>query len=83
MDSTTGRLGTRPLDVRVPVQVDGIPEILRTYPSWVLWRYSKRGGRWTKVPFVAGSGKWADTTRLARLRSVSCALPPLTVASAY
>ena len=30
---------------------DAIPSLLAAYPNWVLWRYERRGEKWTKVPF--------------------------------
>ena len=30
---------------------EGIPDELKTYPNWVLWKYVERDGKSTKVPF--------------------------------
>ena len=37
----------------LPVQPDGIPTALKESPRWVVWKLSRKGGRWTKVPVQA------------------------------
>src|SRR4030066_2580792 len=41
---------------RLPVQVENIPEELKTLPQWCLWRWEwkldkEKQGRWTKPPY--------------------------------
>jgi putative DNA primase/helicase len=43
------------------VQLEGIPNELKTYRAWVLWRFEKRGKDVTKVPYAPHGGK-ADST---------------------
>ena len=44
---------TTPATKPVPLQVqpDAIPATLRDIPTWVVWRYQRRGNGWTKPPF--------------------------------
>jgi hypothetical protein len=44
------------------VLAEGIPAALRAVPQWVVWRYTRRKGKWTKPPFNAASGLPADST---------------------
>lgn len=39
----------------LPVSIAAIPEALRAIPHWLLWEYAWRQGRWTKVPYRAGT----------------------------
>lgn len=50
----------RPLPL--PVDTSGIPSRLKALNSWVCWRYEQRGGRWTKPPVCAKSGRLADVS---------------------
>jgi putative DNA primase/helicase len=38
---------------------------LKAVPRWVVWRYERRKGKWTKPPFRAADGKPASVTRSA------------------
>jgi putative DNA primase/helicase len=40
---------------------DSIPEELKAYPNWVLWKLEERYGKYTKIPYQV-NGKKADTT---------------------
>ena len=42
--------------------VGAIPESLKTTPHWVVWRFEKRRGKTTKVPYNALTGAAASTT---------------------
>jgi primase-polymerase (primpol)-like protein len=48
-----------------------IPACLRERAQWVAWCHERRGGRWTKVPFVASAakGRTASSTDPATWRS--------------
>lgn len=39
-----------------------VPEALRERPQWVLWKYVERGGKQTKMPIAADTGKAASST---------------------
>lgn len=39
-----------------------VPEALRQRPQWVLWKYIERGGKRTKMPIAAETGKAASST---------------------
>jgi primase-polymerase (primpol)-like protein len=41
---------------------ESIPAELRALPHWVLWRFERRFGRWTKVPHSASTGRRASST---------------------
>jgi primase-polymerase (primpol)-like protein len=43
---------------------DNIPHTLTAQPCWVLWSYSLKGGKWTKIPKQTG-GSNASTTNAA------------------
>ena len=43
------------------VRPDNIPVSLRALPQWLLWKFSLRGGKWTKVPYQT-CGKPASST---------------------
>jgi hypothetical protein len=47
--------------VPLAVNADGIPADLEKLHQWVLWRYERRDGRWTKVP-CQPNGRNADST---------------------
>ncbi len=45
--------------------LDNIPEELRQRPQWVVWKLEERGGKPTKVPYIAGGvGKASSTDAL-------------------
>lgn len=45
----------------LPVRAECIPDELKTYRAWVLWKLEKRGRDVTKVPYSPRGGK-ADST---------------------
>lgn len=45
----------------LPVIQAAVPESVKSFPQWVLWRYERRGTRWTKPPYRL-NGKRADKT---------------------
>jgi primase-polymerase (primpol)-like protein len=61
---------------RAPLTTAAIPRGLQTYRSWVVWRYERRDGRLTKVPFVAlpVEDRRANTTDSRTWRSFTEAL---------
>jgi putative DNA primase/helicase len=47
------------------VNLDCLPEELRQRHQWVVWKLEERGGKPTKVPYIAGgSGKASSTDSL-------------------
>jgi putative DNA primase/helicase len=55
---------------RAPLTTAAIPAEMKSYPSWVLWRYEGRDGKPpTKVPYVAGEDRRASTTDSRTWRS--------------
>ncbi|BCO08785.1 hypothetical protein GF1_11610 [Desulfolithobacter dissulfuricans] len=53
---------TRPM--ALPVLQAGVPEMVKAFPQWVLWRYERQGSRWAKPPYQP-NGKRADKTNPA------------------
>jgi putative DNA primase/helicase len=39
-----------------------VPEALKALPRWLCWRYEKRGGKLTKVPYDGRTGQKASST---------------------
>src|SRR5262249_30206676 len=65
-DSARGKTapdaGPRPT-VRYGVKfTDCIPKELRDRAQWVVWKYRKKNGKWTKVPFQARDPAAAAST---------------------
>jgi len=54
---------------RVPLTTAAIPEEMKGYPSWVVWRYEERDGKPTKVPRVPGEDRRASTTDMRTWRT--------------
>jgi len=48
--------------------LDNIPEELRRRPQWVVWKFEKREGNWTKSPYIAGGVGRAATNDLMTWR---------------
>ena len=48
------------------VQIDGIPDSIKTLRRWVLWRREYRGGKPTKVPYSAQLGGGEERWPAAR-----------------
>lgn len=48
----------------LPVIAANIPEALTSCPQWVCWRYTLKGGKWTKPPYQT-NGRLADKTNPA------------------
>jgi primase-polymerase (primpol)-like protein len=46
------------------VRPEGIPDELKTYRAWVLWKRARVGGNWTKHPYSVHTGRKADSTDL-------------------
>ena len=47
------------------LNLDSLPEELRQRRQWVVWKLEERGGKPTKVPYIAGgSGKASSTDSL-------------------
>src|SRR5215218_7124258 len=44
------------------VVAENIPTEMKTYPAWVCWRFEERGGKRTKIPYVAGGNRKASST---------------------
>lgn len=44
----------------VPLNACGIPPELRAAPRWVPWSFVWKGGKWTKAPLSAKTGRVAD-----------------------
>ncbi len=41
---------------------EGIPDDLKTYRAWVLWKLALVGDRWTKHPYCVHTGRKASST---------------------
>jgi hypothetical protein len=50
-----------------------IPDDLKAFPHWVVWRYVIKDGKKTKVPFNARSGALADPTNINDLSTFDLA----------
>ncbi len=57
--------------------LDNVPEELRRRPQWVVWKYEERGGKSTKVPYIAGGGGKASSTDSGTWRSFGEAVQAL------
>ena len=53
---------------------ENIPEQLTDRPQWVCWRLEMRGGKPTKVPYIAGTNGRASSTDLLTWSSFEYAL---------
>jgi primase-polymerase (primpol)-like protein len=42
--------------------LDNVPEELRRRPQWLVWKLEERGGKSTKVPYIAGGVGKASST---------------------
>ena len=49
--------------------VENIPDEIRSYAHWVVYRLEERGGKTTKVPYIAGGVGKASATDLTTWRS--------------
>jgi primase-polymerase (primpol)-like protein len=48
---------------RIPeITLENIPEEMRRRPQWAVWKYEKRDGKPTKVPYIAGGVGRASST---------------------
>ncbi|WP_353254948.1 phage NrS-1 polymerase family protein [Burkholderia anthina] len=45
----------------LPVNFDGIPTSLKKLPQWLVWRWEKINGRWTKPPYQVNGRDYAKT----------------------
>lgn len=41
--------------MKTPINFNDIPSELRALPQWILWRKEEREGKYTKIPYQAGS----------------------------
>ncbi|MDP9455596.1 MAG: hypothetical protein M3Q60_07340 [Actinomycetota bacterium] len=44
------------------VSAESIPDELKTYRAWVLWKFARVGDRWTKHPYCVHTGRRASST---------------------
>jgi primase-polymerase (primpol)-like protein len=56
--------GTMVIPPILAVRPDGIPDEIKTYRAWVLWKRVRVGDRWTKHPYDTHTGRKASTTDL-------------------
>ncbi|MDP9474799.1 MAG: hypothetical protein M3R38_03765 [Actinomycetota bacterium] len=49
--------------------LENVPEELRRRPQWVTWKLEERGGKETKVPYIAGGVGKASATDLTTWRT--------------
>lgn len=61
-DATTEDLSTNGLQARHEELLDNIPEEMRHYRHWLMWKLEKRDGKPTKVPYIAGGVGRASAT---------------------
>lgn len=54
--------------VPLPVFAKNIPLSMRKRRQWVVWRYERRGEKWSKIPYVAGSDRPAKTNNKSTWR---------------
>ncbi|CAN0620209.1 conserved protein of unknown function [Burkholderia multivorans] len=47
--------------VALPVNFEGIPASLKKLPQWLVWRWEKINGRWTKPPYQVNGRDYAKT----------------------
>lgn len=62
LDGQSNTTGLNPPRVMVPTDYDAIPDDLKQRPQWVLWKFVKRKGKWTKVPYSVHTRREASTT---------------------
>lgn len=43
------------------VRSEGIPNEIKTYRAWILWKCARAGNKWTKHPFDARTGRKASS----------------------
>jgi putative DNA primase/helicase len=60
-----------------------IPEELRRRPQWVVWKLEKRGGKNTKVPYIAGGVGMASTVDMMTWRTFEEAADALRSSGRY
>src|SRR5262249_17555264 len=75
--SPTGLNGhASPRPVALTVNDANIPAELKAMPAWVVWKYHKRGGRWTKPPIgplTTGFAAIDDPRTWASFQDALCA----------
>lgn len=69
-------LADRPPELLRP-SLDRIPATFKDRPQWVNWRYEKRNGDLTKVPYTPGTERRASTRNLLTWRSFDEAVSAL------
>jgi primase-polymerase (primpol)-like protein len=58
-----------------PLTTAAIPSEMKSYPSWVGWRYEERDGKPpTKIPYVVGKDQRASTTDMRTWRPFDLAV---------
>jgi P4 family phage/plasmid primase-like protien len=60
-----------------------VPAALRERPQWVVWRYIKRAGKWTKCPIDPRDGSGADSTDASTWTSLDDAVAAWRANSRY
>lgn len=61
---------TRPRErIAPPFRAEGVPVEMKTFRSWVVWRFEKRGEKSTKVPYDPATGRRASSTDMRTWRS--------------
>lgn len=48
----------------LPVRPEGIPDEIKMYRSWVLWKLARVGDKWTKHPYDVRTGRRVSSTDL-------------------
>lgn len=61
----------------MPVNWDQIPERMRVYSSWVMWKYQLRDGKWAKVPQKVMFSCMDGATRTVYYQNISMTKPKL------
>ncbi|MCX6378997.1 MAG: hypothetical protein NT023_05890 [Armatimonadetes bacterium] len=51
-----------PRPTALPVKPDDIPQFLKDLPRWLVWRYSWKNRKWTKIPYNARTGGEGSST---------------------
>jgi putative DNA primase/helicase len=59
------------------LNLDCLPEEMRQRPQWVVWKLEERGGKPTKVPYIAGGVSKASSTDSLTWRSFEEAVQAL------
>jgi hypothetical protein len=60
--------------VPLPVLAQNIPLSMRKRRQWIVWRYQRRGDKWSKLPYMAGSDRPAKTNDKSTWRDLDFCL---------